>query len=242
MSDISRTAIEPSIIHLIGDSTMAIRPATRPVASFGWGQKFGEFFEDGVIVHNHARSSRSSKSFIDEGRWQAVLDRLLPGDTVIMQFGANDQKVDDPARFAAPYLGYRDNLLRFVAEARAAGAEPIVATPICRRRFDRNGKFHPSHGDYPDAARQVAAEAGAPLLDLQHETAALLTALGPEESKRVFWWTAPGIDPAKPEGREDNSHLSEAGARIVAALAAQCLRATHAAIARRLKPETDQTL
>jgi lysophospholipase L1-like esterase len=223
-------------LHLIGDSTMAIRPAVRPIASYGWGQVLPLFFEDGVIIANHARSGRSSKSFIDEGHWRSVEDRVQAGDTLIIQFGANDQKVDDPTRHAPPYLDYSENLGRFVRHARAKGAAPILATPICRRRFDRNGRFHTSNGDYPDAVRQLAALESVPLIDLQRDTEALLTALGPEQSKRLFWWVAPGLDPAKPEGREDNSHLSYEGARTVAAFAAEAIRAMPLAIAGLLKP------
>jgi lysophospholipase L1-like esterase len=222
------------VIHLIGDSTMAVRPANPVPPSVGWGQVLDQYFDDGVVIKNHARSGRSSKSFVDEGLWAPVHDQLAAGDYLIIQFGRNDQKASRPDLYADPHGAYKDYLRRFVEEARDKGAEPILATPLARRRFDKQGRFRDDMGDYPIVVRELAGEMQTPLLDLHRGSQALLSSLGPEASKALVWWLEPGIDPAQPDGRQDNSHLSEAGARQVCRLAAAELRDENSPLARHL--------
>src|SRR5271165_3464793 len=81
-------------LYLAGDSTMADKPADLP--EYGWGQALPRFFSNPAIVHNHAMNGRSTRSFIDEGRWQKIVDALQPGDFVIIQFGHNDEKIENP--------------------------------------------------------------------------------------------------------------------------------------------------
>ncbi|TFH00641.1 MAG: rhamnogalacturonan acetylesterase, partial [Calditrichales bacterium] len=140
-------------LYMIGDSTMANKPLLENPER-GWGQVFPEFFKDNVKIHNHARNGRSTKSFLDQGLWQAVLDSLKPGDYVMIQFGHNDQKISDSTRYTAPRTGYRTNLIRYVTESREKGASPILLTPVMRRRFDKDGKFYDAHGEYPDVVRE----------------------------------------------------------------------------------------
>lgn len=142
-------------IFLIGDSTVADKPEIDNPER-GWGQMFPWFFDRGVVVENHARNGRSTKSFINENRWQRVLEALRPGDYVFIQFGHNDSKKEDTTRYAAPYTSYKQNLLRFVRESRSKGAIPILITPVSRRKFDESGRFVDSHGDYPKVVREVA--------------------------------------------------------------------------------------
>ncbi len=221
---------------MIGDSTMAIRPHNPPISSYGWGQRFDDLFDGTVTIKNRARSGRSSKSFIDEGLWRVAYNDLQAGEYLIIQFGANDQKITDPARYTEPGGAYQSNLRGFITAAREKGAIPILATPICRRDFDRFGRFRNNHGQWTVAAREVAAELNVALLDLQWETEQLLRALGPEKSKVLYWHIAPGTHPEFPEGKQDNSHLSDAGARTVAEFAAKALRTTNLALVERLKP------
>ena len=142
-------------LHMIGDSTMAEYAADRPVR--GWGMAVGPLMVDPAMVKNHAASGRSSKSFIDEGRWAKVLATLQAGDFVIIQFAHNDEKDQDPKRYAAPRGAYQDNLRRFVRETRERGATPILATPVARRKWSAAGELVETHGDYPAALRAVAA-------------------------------------------------------------------------------------
>ncbi len=221
-------------VFLAGDSTMADKPLDLPER--GWGMALGEFFVDAVEVRNHAVNGRSTKSFIDEGRWAKLVGELRAGDYVIVQFAHNDEKKEDPKRYADPATSFRDNLRRLIAESRAKGATPILATPVCRRKFDAGGKLVPTHGAYPKAVRAVAAEEQVPLLDLERTTAAWLQAAGDEPSRRFFMWIAPGTHPKIPDGRKDDTHFVAAGAQAVAGMAAAQIRAQHLPLARWLKP------
>jgi len=205
-------------LFTIGDSTMANKKA-EVYPETGWGQVLGEYFDNNVTVHNHAKNGRSSKSFIDEGRWKIVKDSLQPGDYVFIQFGHNDEKEYDSTRCTTPYGTYSDNLAKYVKESRSKGAIPILFTPIVRRHFDENGILVNSHGNYPDAVRQLAARMDVPLVDLEKLTRYLVDSLGPEQSKKLYLWTEP--DDRYPEGREDNTHLNVEGAHKVAEMAAE---------------------
>jgi DNA sulfur modification protein DndE len=138
----------------------------------------------------------------------------------VLQFGHNDAKQDDPARFAAAATDYPANLRRFIAELRARGAHPVLATPVVRCEWDNDGTLRDTHGAYLAAVRQVAAEEKVPLLDMEAATRRLLTECGPKESEKLFLIYRPGEEPAFPEGRTDRTHFNAAGARRVAALAA----------------------
>jgi DNA sulfur modification protein DndE len=227
-------ATEPAPrLYLIGDSTMADKPLDLPER--GWGQALPQFFIDPAMVHNHAVNGRSSKSFIDEGRWQKVLDELTPGDFVIIQFGHNDEKSEDPKRYTDPATSYPDNLRRFVREARAKQAFPILATSVSRRKFDAQGRLVDTHGAYPAATRQVARELDVPLLDLQPATAKMIEQAGVEGSKKFFMWIPPGQYEKLPKGSQDDTHFVELGATRVAALAVEQIRAARLPLARWLK-------
>jgi lysophospholipase L1-like esterase len=207
-----------NIIRLftIGDSTMSNKkPEVYPET--GWCQVLSQFFEEEVTIHNHAVNGRSTKSFIDEGRWKLVLDSLKEGDYVFIQFGHNDQKINDSTRYAAPFGAYYDNFKKFVGESRKKGAMPVLFTSIVRRKFGENGKLTHTHGDYPEAVRQVAEKMNVPLIDLQKLTEDWINALGDEPSKKMFLWTEP--NDRFPEGRKDDTHLSEKGATEVARMA-----------------------
>jgi lysophospholipase L1-like esterase len=201
---------------MIGDSTMANKPLELPER--GWGMVLPEYFKDPTMVHNHALNGRSTKSFIDEGVWTKVLGELKTGDTLIIQFGHNDEKSEDPKRYTDPATSFRDNLRRFIRESRAKGATPVLATPVCRRKFE-HGKLVDTHGAYPDATRAVAAEEHVPLLELNHLTAEWLQSVGDEPSKQFFMWIPAGKYAAIPKGRQDDTHFVEAGAKHVAELA-----------------------
>ncbi len=208
-------------IFMIGDSTMANKPVKDAHPERGWGQILPVYFKEVIRIDNHAMNGRSSKSFIDEGRWAVVRERLKPGDYVIIQFAHNDQKENDPARFTEPFRAYRQNLERFVDEARSRQGLPILATPLVRRRFDPQGNFYDLHGDYPKAVRQVAAERNVPLLDLHKKSEELLKQFGPEASKKLYLWIRPGEFARLPAGLEDDTHFSACGASRVCDLAVE---------------------
>jgi len=207
-------------LFLAGDSTMADKPDLS-LPERGWGQLFRERVRPPLRLDNRAVNGRSTRSFRDLGHWDALLASLAPGDWVVIQFGHNDSKIADPARFADPHVAYRANLVRFVREVRDRGAQPVLATPVVRRRFDENGHFYDTHGEYPRVAREVAVAEGVPLLELENLTRSLVRGLGPEGSRAVYLHFEPGEHPGLPEGLHDDTHFSEYGARQVAILAAR---------------------
>src|SRR5690606_19098870 len=148
-SSLSAQQTKEITIFMIGNSTMADKPYAVSKGGNpekGWGQILPLYFKEGVRVENHAVNGRSTKSFINEGRWKKVLEAIQTGDYVIMEFGHNDQKEYDTTRYAPAGTTYRSNLLKFINETRARGGIPVLATPIVRRRFDRNGVFYDTHG------------------------------------------------------------------------------------------------
>ena len=204
-------------LYLMGDSTMADKPL-QDNPERGWGQLLRQFFNDDIQIHNHARNGRSTKSFINEGRWQSVYDSVQAGDYILIQFGHNDQKESDSTRYADPYGAYNKNLRMFVAALRSKGAKPVLLTPIVRRKFDEQGNFTESHGVYPDVVRDIARQLDVPLIDMYKLSRELVAGEGAESSKKIYLWVEPGQYAVFPQGKQDNTHFTEYGARQMAAL------------------------
>lgn len=207
-SPAATSANEPQIrILLIGDSTVATYtkpPKDRPDLT-GWGQVFGEFFNDDITILNRAASGRSSKSFIKEGRWKkAVAEKA---DYLLIQFGHNDcpgkgDRTTDPA------TTYQDYLLQYIDEARAANIKPVLVTPMTRRRF-QNGMIWTTLRPYADAMLKVGREKNVPVIDLHQKSVALYNQLGDEKSA--------DFNPSA----TDRTHFSRKGAQEIARLVAE---------------------
>ena len=128
-------ADKPAItIFMIGDSTMANKKLDGGNPERGWGHVLPGFFSEDIVVDNHAQNGRSSKSFINEGRWEKVISQVKKGDYVFIQFGHNDEKKDS-TRYTVPGGSFDDNLRRFVNETRAKGGIPVLFNSIVRRNF-----------------------------------------------------------------------------------------------------------
>ena len=226
---------EPITVYLAGDSTMAQKlPEKRPET--GWGEALQRFFKaDEVRIENHAQNGRSTRTFITEKRWQAIIDKLKKGDYVFIQFGHNDESKEKVDRYTPP-ADYRNNLIKFISEVREKKAVPVLMTPVMRRRFDENGNFFDTHGEYPDIVRTVAAEYKVVLIDLHHETENLIKRYGAEASKKLFLQLAAGENSNYPKGIEDNTHFSPLGAGLVAGLVVDAIREQKLTLAKHLKP------
>jgi lysophospholipase L1-like esterase len=222
-------------VFMVGDSTMADKPNPEQNPERGWGQLLPKFFDDGVVVRNFAVNGRSTKSFIDEGRWEAIVRELSTGDYVLVQFGHNDEKQEDPARYTNAYTGYRRNLERFVTETRARGATPVLLSPIVRRHFNEHGTLEDTHGAYALVARLVARDLDVRFIDMQLMSEDLVAAAGVDSSKALYVWVAPGESPMYPEGRQDDTHLSVRGATELARLAARALRGSGLPLGRHVR-------
>ena len=208
-------------IYTIGDSTMAnkINPEENPER--GWAQMLPQFFNEDVVVDNRAVNGRSTRSFITEKRWDSVLKTLKKGDYVFIQFGHNDQKENDPNRYTNPHTAYRNNLMKFVKETLQKKANPILFSSIARRNFNEQGVLIDTHGAYTMEARLVAKEMNIPFIDLQYLTEKLEESYGIEGSKKLHLHYKAGEIAYYPEGKEDNTHLSELGATEIAKLVMQ---------------------
>src|SRR2546426_6975957 len=175
------TKVDVPTIYLLGDSTVCDQPS-EPYNS--WGQMLTRFFKSGIAIANHAESGESLRSSLGAHRLDKVLSTMKPGDYLIIQYGHNDEK--EKGEGVGAFTTYKADLKRFVAEARKRGGIPVLVTPVQRRTFDQNGKITDSHGDYPEAVRQIAREENVPLIDLNAMSKTLYEAWGPEASKRAF--------------------------------------------------------
>jgi lysophospholipase L1-like esterase len=218
-------------VYLIGDSTMADKQE-KAFPETGWGMPFRYFFDETVKVGNRAQNGRSTKSFLAENRWQPVANDLKPGDYVFIQFGHNDE-VPTKATYT-PEADYKANLLRFILETRAKKATPVLLTPVARRKFDAAGKIEETHAVYAALVRTVAKDQNVPLIDLDAESQTLLQQFGVENSKLLFNHLAPGEHPNYPDGRDDNTHFSELGARKMAQLVLADIRTLKLELAGRI--------
>ena len=201
-------------VYLIGDSTIADkRPGAFPET--GWGTPFKTFFDSTVIVDNRAKNGRSTRTFISQNLWQPIADRLEEGDYVFIQFGHNDEAKDKSDRYTSPE-DYKRNLRMFVSETRKKKANPILLSPVTRRRFDGQGNILETHATYSPLVKEVAEETNTPFIDLDKQSRDLLQEFGEADSKYLFLQLARGEHPNYPEGKNDNTHFNELGARKMA--------------------------
>jgi len=219
-------------VWLIGDSTMSVKDV-KAYPETGWGMPFVHFFDSTVTVDNRAKNGRSSKSFIAEKLWQPVADNLQEGDYVFIQFGHNDESKDKGERYSTPEE-FKANLTRYVTESRSKKAIPVLLTPVARRKFDDNGKVKETHEQYAALVREVAAETNTPLIDLAEKGKALIQQLGPEASKLLFNYLTPGQHPNYPDGKQDDTHFSELGARKIAEIVLADIRSLKLELADRV--------
>lgn len=212
----------PVRIALAGDSTVTDEQ--------GWGRGFAARLTPQAACLNRAKGGRSSKSYAAEGLWQGVL-RERP-DYVLIQFGHNDAPGKGPERETDPATTYRENLARYVDEARAAGAAPVLLTSLTRRYYGEDGRVHSDLGAYAQAAREVARLKGVPLIDLHARSVELLDRRGPEAGL--------ALGTIRSDGSLDKTHLNERGSALFGELVADELRRAVPAVARFVKPAAQE--
>ena len=222
-------------LFLIGDSTVKTGRGTGENGQWGWGSFIGELFDKSRIdVANHALGGTSSRTFQTLGSWEKVLALVKPGDYVMMQFGHNDGgPLDDNrrARGTIPGIGDEsreiDNPLtgkkevvhtygwymrKYIADTKAKGATPIVLSMIPRNSWTADGKANRVSDTYGKWAAEAAAAGGAFFINLNEITAKQYEAIGREKVAAEYFTPA------------DNTHTSEAGARLNAASVVQGLK------------------
>ena len=243
----SATKQKTTTIFIIGDSTAAQKDLSKGKQERGWGMALQEYFdEEYIVVDNHAVNGRSSLSFYNEGRWDKVLQKMKPGDYVIIQFGHNDEK-PKADRHTDPGSTFDYMLARYVRETREHGGIPVLMNCVVRRNFFveapqieddellRTTTFKDgvkmvegdslidTHGLYRVAPRDVAKRMNVHFVDANKITHDLEQSLGVEKSKKLHMWYKPGEHPALPDGRQDNTHYNIYGAHQVAKLLADAL-------------------
>lgn len=216
-------AAAPAQIFIAGDSTASTYTSSQAPRA-GWGQALPVFLTPNAVARNEALSGASSKSFVDLGRLDRILARIKPGDHLLISFGHNDEKKEDPARYTEPSTTYKSYLSQYIDKSRAKGAKPVLVTSVERRRFSSSGTITPTHGAYPAAMRELARAKGVPLIDLTAMSTALFNRVGPEGTKKYFMHLKAGQFPNYPDGVEDNTHFQATGAIEVARLVATALR------------------
>lgn len=217
VSSIEIKKVNVPTVFLLGDSTVCDQPG-EPYAS--WGQMITRFFGDKVAIANHAESGESLRSSLGAKRLEKVLSLMERGDYLLIQYGHNDEK--EKGDGVGAYTTYKVSVKQFVDAAKAKGATVIVVNPMHRRTFDTNGKIANSHGDYPEAVRQVAKEEDVALIDLTVMSKDLYEALGREGSGVLF-----------KEG--DGTHHNSYGAYQIAKAIVQSIRDQNLSLAKYLK-------
>ena len=240
------TPDKTTTIFIIGDSTAANKDLSKGKLERGWGMALQCFFDDHILVDNHAVNGRSSLSFLNEGRWDKVLEKMKPGDYVIIQFGHNDEKAPKD-RHTDPGSTFDYNLAKYVRETREHGGIPVLMNCVVRRNFFvqapevaddellRTSTFKDgvkmvegdslidTHGLYRVAPRDVARRMNVHFVDANQITHDLEQGLGTEASKKLHMWYLPNTEPTEPKGKQDNTHYNIYGAHQVARLLADAL-------------------
>lgn len=216
---------QKTTLYTIGDSTMANKKDPERNPEHGWAQVLQPFFTENIVVENKAVNGRSTKSFINEKRWDSIYKKLKKGDYVFIEFGHNDEKIEDSTRYTNPHTGYRYNLIKFVKESREKGATPVLLTSIARRNFNEKGVLIPTHGDYPLITRLVAQEFKVPFIDLEYFTEILEQSYGPEKSKLLHLHFKVGENAYYDKDKNDDTHLSLKGATEIAKIVINQIKA-----------------
>lgn len=219
VSTVARQALAAPVVYMAGDSTvMSYGSGNYPQQ--GWGGRIHHMFTTGVSFNNRAIGGRSSKSFVDEGRLAAILSVIKPGDYLFVQFGHNDV-YRDVRLYTDPYTSYKTYLSMYVDLSRQYGAIPVLVTPMGRRRYDSGGRFLNDFVDRSAAMKQLAAEKGVALIDLNAKSIAFYNGVGVAATTDVFLWLAAGQYSRFPNGVSDATHFQEYGAAQLARLVVQ---------------------
>jgi lysophospholipase L1-like esterase len=194
---------------------------------------FVYFFDSTVTVDNRAQNGRSTRTFMEENRWQPVVTALQEGDYVFVQFGHNDEVKTKKSYTTEDE--FKANLVKYISDTRSKKANPVLLTPVARRNFDSTGHVVGTHDVYAQIVRNVAKENNVPLIDLDKEGQALLQQWGVDKSKLLFNQLAVGEHPNYPQGKEDNTHFNELGARIIAQIVLKNIKSQGLELAERVR-------
>lgn len=206
-----------------GDSTVKQNDFTS-FPQTGIGQGLPLYLKRDVQIKNFAQNGRSTKSFIAEGRLQAIEKIIKEGDFLFIQFGHNDEKPDEE-RHTEPFTTFQENLKKFIKVATDHQAYPVLITPLYRRLFQEDGQLvKDTHLNYPEAMISLGKELDVPVIDLCSVSKDLIQKTGDVRSRKWFMHLEPMEYPNYPEGKTDNTHLKYDGAVTFAGIIADELR------------------
>jgi lysophospholipase L1-like esterase len=218
-------------IWLIGDSTMSIKdPKTFPET--GWGMPFVNFWDSTVKVDNRAMNGRSTRTFIEEKRWDSVVNNIQEDDWVFIQFGHNDE-VPTKKSYVTPDV-FMTNLTKYIDDTKLRKGNPVLLTPVARRKFDSTGHILDTHEEYAKIVRAVARQNNIPLIDLSKLSMQLLQQMGERSSAYLYNHLKAGENPNYPNGKIDDTHFSELGARKMAEIVLNEIRRQEFELAQRI--------
>jgi lysophospholipase L1-like esterase len=212
-------------IFMMGDSTMKYNNISS-YPQCGWGQMLHLFAKNEWLIEDHAENGRSTKSFIDEGRFDVILNKMSKGDYVICQFGHNDEKSQDATRYTTPFGTYTENLKYFADKVKEKGGNIVFATSITRHKFI-NGIQVNTHESYPEAMLKFAKENDYTCIDLNDLTIKLYNKIGEEASSKYHMIFPANTFQNYIEGKDDHSHLVYFGAVTICDLFVRALAQTN---------------
>lgn len=212
-------------IYWASDSTVQFN-SYKTYPQTGMGQVLPMFVDpDNVVVKNCAINGRSTKSFIDESRLASIYDQITEGDFLFVQFGHNDEKIEDPLRYTAPEGEFKVNLEKFVNVARDKKAYPVFISPLTRRCFKEDGTLEEGyHKPYVEAMKELASKLEVPVVDLYSMSRQAIAEAGVEKTKEWYMHLPEGVYFYHPEGLADNTHLKYEGAIKFCSLIARGLK------------------
>lgn len=209
-------------IYIAGDSTAQTYDYSKVYPQTGWGQVFGDYFTDDVVIDNRAMGGRSSKRFDDDGRLDAILSELRQGDYVFIQFGINDGAVDKPERYISAEDYKKLITDKYIGEVEKRGGIPVLLTPTAASWWDEeNGCFMESRRDYAEPTREIAEETGVAFIDINKIMTEAWNESAKDDVFGMYFICEPLESKAYPGGTDDHTHLKEAGARAIAKMIAR---------------------
>ena len=211
---------ETCTIFIAGDSTAQTYKEEKHGLIKGWGQMLSLYLDESVIIDNRAIGGRSTKTFIEEGRWDKLINDVSPGTR--------------PERQASPQQ-YEEDMKKFIHDVISKEATPILLTSIVMRTFKEGNLVDDRLKSYPAIVRKIAKELNVSLIDINTISRDFILLLGDEKSKEYYRWIEPGIDPFKPDGLKDDTHMMEKGAIQVAFFIAEELSKLNLPISKHVK-------
>ena len=211
-------------VYLAGDSTVKTYDETRAPQA-GWGQFIAEYFTSYVIFENHAEGGRSTKTFIEEGRLQKILQQIRPGDYLFIQMGHNDSAINKQERYTEPQTTYKQYLREYIAGAREKQAIPLLITPVSRLAY-QDETFVTNLEAYAKAMLEVAVEDNVAVIDLNKRSLDYYSSLGYEKTVKLFMLAYDG---------HDHTHFTFTGAKNIGALIVKAIKELDIELSRYVK-------